>query len=231
MKKRIAAALPLILAVILCACTTPGQNPGPSPSASPSGSPTASASPGAEAAATPDSRLASSKTYQYFSARTNGDYVVQLRTHSDTGTLLMTTAVVGGRSVYSDIETETGRFTNFEKDGKNYTVMHATKTYMVTDISDVSSDSAQTADNGAFYAGNLSSSAMEEGSVEIGGKSYDYERFTVEGADIRYCFENGDLKYMLSRKDGQETQLEIISVTSGVPDSLFTIPEGYEKIG
>ena len=80
--KKILAALPLILMVVLCACTTPRQNPVPSPSSSPSGSPTVSAAPGAEAAATPDSRLASSKTYQYFSARTNGDYVVQLRTHS-----------------------------------------------------------------------------------------------------------------------------------------------------
>ena len=126
MKRMTTLLLALALCAALCGCwaqqpSVPGQPEGTTTPEVGQAAPQSSAAPSAAATATPDSRLIQSKTYQYFSARTSGDYTMTLRTQTVAGTRTTTTAVVSGRTVYSDITTDTGRFTNFEKDGKNYT--------------------------------------------------------------------------------------------------------------
>lgn len=228
MKKYAVATLVLFAILILCSC---GKNGGPTPTADsgsvPTATPTATAS-ASPAPTAPDDTVAASKTFQYFSPRTNGDYLMQLRAKSGNGAMTMTTAVVGGKTVYSDIETENGRLTNFEKEGKTYTILHDMKAYMITD-SDVEEGEA-VPDNGVFNARNLRGEDMTTGTVDIDGKTYDYEQFTVDDATVRYCFEGGTLKYMLTSKDGKDSRLEVIALMDSVPDNIYDIPAGYENL-
>lgn len=233
MKRMTTLLLALALCAALCGCwaqqpSVPGQPEGTATPEAGQAAPQSSAAPSAAATATPDSRLMQSKTYQYFSTRTSGDYTMTLRTQTDAGTRTTTTAVVSGRTVYSDITTDTGRFTNFEKDGKNYTVMHDTQTYLVTDAANVTQE-----DDGksALSAGALRGEQMEEGTVSIDGTEYAYEQFSIDSAVVRYCFDGSDLKYILTSEDGVEMQMEVLSIVGEVSPSLFEVPEGYQKIG
>lgn len=229
MKKYAVIMLLISVAVLFCAC---GKNNGtdsvPTSSSTPTASAPTSAATEPPAANAPDETIAASKTFQYFSGRTNGDYLIKLRAKSESGAMTMTTAVVGGKTVYSDIETENGRFTNFEKEGKTYTIMHDMQAYMITD-SDEEADSG-TPDNNAFQAGSLRGEDMVTGTVEIDGESYDYEQFPVDGATVRYCFAGDTLRYMLTKKEDKESTLEVVSLTNSVPDSIYDIPAGYENL-
>ena len=237
MKRLATILLTLFLCAALCCCGAPQQSAtepegtiAPEAAQTPTGSavPSAPASAPSASSEAPDGKLTQSKTYQYLSTRTSGDYTVKLRTQTDAGTRTATNAVVDGRTVYSDIETDNGRFTNFEKDGKNYTVMHDTQTYLVTDAANVTQEEAGS--NALYEAGHLGEPAAE-GTVSIDGAEYAYEQFSVDGASVRYCFDGGDLRYILTDENGTETRLEVLSITGEVSPSLFHIPDGYQKIG
>jgi len=70
------------------------------------------------------------------------------------------------------------------------------------------------------------------GEMELDGKTCYYEEFdesTEEGpSKTRYCFEGGELRYILADfGSGEETRIEVTDVSNDVDPALFTVPDGY----
>jgi len=63
--------------------------------------------------------------------------------------------------------------------------------------------------------------------IDVNGKTYLCEEFTVDGATAKYCFDGNDLKYIITNPDGTEAFLEILSYSKDVDESLFEIPTDY----
>ena len=70
--------------------------------------------------------------------------------------------------------------------------------------------------------------AVSTGDMEVNGKTYFYEEFTVEDSSVKYCFDGDDLKYILTAMDGTTYTMEIVSMEKGADASLFVLPDGYE---
>lgn len=70
--------------------------------------------------------------------------------------------------------------------------------------------------------------AVSSGDMEVNGKTYFYEEFTVEGSSVKYCFDGDNLKYILTDTEGMEIAMEIISMEKGADADLFAVPDDYE---
>lgn len=70
--------------------------------------------------------------------------------------------------------------------------------------------------------------AVSTGDVEVNGKTYFCEEFTVEGSSVKYCFDGDDLKYILTETEGISVAMEIVSMEKGADADLFVLPDGYE---
>lgn len=70
--------------------------------------------------------------------------------------------------------------------------------------------------------------AVSTGDMDVNGKTYFYEEFTVEDASVKYCFDGDEMKYILTEAEGIAVAMEIVSMEKGADADLFVLPEGYE---
>lgn len=70
--------------------------------------------------------------------------------------------------------------------------------------------------------------AVSTGDMDVNGKTYFYEEFTVEDSSVKYCFDGDDMKYILTEMEGTTYTMEIVSMEKGADADLFKLPDGYE---
>ena len=70
--------------------------------------------------------------------------------------------------------------------------------------------------------------AVSTGDMDVDGKTYFYEEFTVEDSSVKYCFDGDDMKYILTEMEGTTYTMEIVSMEKGADADLFVLPDGYE---
>lgn len=165
---------------------------------------------------------AANKTMAYFNEYVSGGaYTMEMKTNYD-GTETTMYAAYDNGNMYSESEMDGTKSIMIIKDEYQYILDPNTKTCMKMSVT----SSEQVAEMFSEEAAQYEVTA-DTGTMDIDGKSYDYEAFEVEGETVKYCFDGDDLKYIVMNMEGSEYIAEIISMEKGADASLFEVPDGY----
>ncbi len=167
---------------------------------------------------------ASTKTLAYFNKYVSGGaYTMEMKAEYQGTTTTMTSAVKDGM-VYSKNEMDGVTSIMIMKGDEQYLLDPSTKTCMKMSV--LTGDVAEMfSDEAANYE-----TAVNTGSEEINGNTYDFEEFQVEDTSVKYYFDGKDLKYIVTSMEGESYTAEIISLEKGADASLFEIPNDYSVI-
>lgn len=155
----------------------------------------------------------------------DGKYLLKFKSWSDSGENMTCVMGVDGENYYLEYETTEGKQVLFVKDNKSYGILDDLKSYVVEDID----ENAKMQDD--FNSKDIIGKTYEICEEEIGEKVYQCEKFVSEsGEENHYCFEEDNLKYIVTKANDAKVYLEILSVSDDIPHTYFEIPEGYEKI-
>lgn len=166
--------------------------------------------------------VSSTKTLGYFNDYLiDGEYTMETQMEVE-GISTAGFYAVKGDMLYSESEMDGVTSMMISKDGSQYVLDPATKTCikMSMDMADMSEMFAEEAEK---YE-----TALNTGTIDIGGVTYEYEEFAVEEeTTAKYCYDGDELKYIVTTMDGEEYTMQILSMEKGADSSLFEIPEGY----
>ena len=164
---------------------------------------------------------AATKTLAYFNDYVSGGaYTMEMKAEYQGTTTTMTSAVKDGM-IYSKSEMDGATSIMIMKDDAQYLLDPNTKSCMKMDILE-SSTVEMFSEEAANYE-----TAVNTGSEELYGKTYDFEEFDVDGTTVKYYFDGKDLKYIVTSMEGETYTAEIVSMEKGADDSLFEVPGGY----
>ena len=109
------------------------------------------------------------------------------------------------------------------KNGKSYAVADVEKIAYVTDAdTDVDIGYASDTDDMTY---------LGEGSGDFRGKTYQYDEYKdKDGYRVFFYVDGGELKGIRSMIDGEEADMEIISLDKNISDTVFDIPSNYEVV-
>ena len=150
-------------------------------------------------------------------------YKVKLDTgHEQMEDALVTYATKNG-VVYMDTVTGANRATILQKDGKVYTIMHDSKSYMEMFNEENRIDNI-------IDQSIIENPIVETGKETIEGKEYEYEKLRSDGEYNTFYYSKGTdvLKYW-KLSDGQLLVIE--EYGNDVNESLFEIPANYTEVG
>lgn len=165
--------------------------------------------------------LDGTKTLAYFNKYVSGGaYTMVMKTDYD-GTSTSMTSAVKGDMLYSETDMGGTKSIMIMRDGHQYFLDPASKVCMKMSM-DMASTSEMFSDKAASYE-----TALNTGTEEINGNSYDYEEFDVDGVSAKYYFDGNELKYITTVMEGETYLMEIVSMEKGADDSLFEIPSNY----
>lgn len=220
MKKRLLAlALVLLMVLSLAAC---GSQPAPAPSPSQDVEPDVEdTSPEPDQQQPPETQ-GDTKTMEYFADKlADGQYTME--TKMDFGGMTTTTLTAyDGDNVYSETDMDGTKTTFIIKDGYQYILDPTAKTCMKI-------PSVSTEEMTEYFGDSVDNYlvATSSGNIDIDGKSYSYEEFSIEGLTFKYCFDGNDLKYIITDMGDQSITMEVLRLEKGVDKSLFEIPADY----
>lgn len=164
---------------------------------------------------------ASTKTLAFFNEYVSGgEYTMEMKADYQGITTTMTTAIKEDM-LYSKSEMDGVTSIMIMKDDYQYMLDPGTKTCMKMSVIE-----ASVAEMFSDEASNYEA-AINTGSEELNGKTYDFEEFNVEDTAVKYYFDGNDLKYIVTSMEGESYTAEIVSMEKGADDSLFEIPGGY----
>lgn len=165
--------------------------------------------------------VASTKTMACFNEFVSGGaYTMEMKAEYQGVTTTMTSAVKDGM-LYSKSEMDGMTSIMIMKDDVQYMLDPSTKTCLKMSV--LKENAVEMfAEEAANYE-----TAVNTGTEEIDGKTYDYEEFDVEGTSVKYCFDGNDLKYILTSMEGEEYIVEVLSMKSGADKALFEVPDDY----
>lgn len=246
MKKITALMLALLLVLTLSACGKKAAVP-PAPTATPAApqsgeraAPPAapqSADPGPAQQTPPDSPAVkpadagnspwlNTKTGQFYSRFGSGKMHMEYEMEFE-GTVMTVISATSGEKTYSEVKTD-GQSTGISiMDGEDmYVIDHANKMVIKTSLQATGQELMDT----VIEEADVDPSEMQAGTREIDGKTYDTEKWTMDGAASTLCFDGDDLAYMIGEFEGEEMLIRVITVDDQVDDSLFELPEGYQEL-
>lgn len=205
MKKLLAILLTMVLMTAFSAC---GGNTGEEG--------------GSGESSSPEVNESSTKTLGYFNDYLiDGEYTMETQMEVE-GISTVGFYAVKGDMLYSKSEMDGVTSIMISKDGAQYILDPATKSCIKMSV-----DMAEISEMFAEEAGNYET-ALNTGTIDIEGVTYEYEEFTVEeSATAKYCYDGDELKYIITAMDDEEYTMEILSMKKGADQSLFEIPEGY----
>lgn len=246
MKQRFAPvlALALALALLLAACggsssaetsAAPGSSQASDPGAAgqPSDSPqspqtaeSASESAGSASAAESYGDWLKTKTGKFYGRFSDGKMTMKYQMEYEGIVMTVLTATDGTRS-YSENSMDGQTVSASLIDGETlYSIDHGSRTIVKTALQ----RNAQQTANSVLTEEDVDPAAVKTGTRVIDGKTYDTEEWTLDGGKTTFCFDGGELAYMISEADGEEYVIKILEISGKVDESLFTLPAGYEII-
>jgi hypothetical protein len=113
------------------------------------------------------------------------------------------------------------------RDGKIYTIMESTKSYMEQEVA--TGGETQTQVNADDYKAKFTG----DGKAEFAGKELEYEEYTIPAGGKVLYFVDGD-KLVGTRTesaDGTKVDMEITALDKEIPADIFDLPTDYTKIG
>lgn len=168
--------------------------------------------------------VASTKTLAYFNEYvSDGSYTMEMKTEYD-GVTATTKSASKDDMLYTESDMDGTQSIMIMRDGFQYILDPSSKTCVKMSL-----DMARTTEIFADEAVNYET-AVNTGTEEINGTSYDYEEFEVEGASVKYYFDGKALKYISTVMDGETYLMEIVSMEKGADASLFDIPTDYTVV-
>lgn len=72
--------------------------------------------------------------------------------------------------------------------------------------------------------------SFAEGKITIEGVEYDAEEWIIENEKVKMCFENDELKYIVSGENESEYVIKILEISNEVNKDLFEFPSNYTKM-
>lgn len=217
MKMRILAlALVLLMVLSLAACGTPA--PAPTQDVEPD---IEDISPEPDEPPAPEPE-GDTKVMSYFTeVLSGGSYTMETKMDFDGVTTVILTAN-DGDNVYTKSEMDGQESIFIIKDDYQYLLDPATKTCIKMPAADMEDVQKLFDDSMDTYT-----VAIDAGNVDIAGKTYSYEEYSVEGMTAKYCFDGDTLKYIITELEGQTITQEILRLEKGADKSLFEVPSDY----
>ena len=163
------------------------------------------------------------KTGKFYSRFANGRIYVEYETEMEGQVISIVTATNGDKT-YSETKMGGTSMGVSIMDGEDmYTIDHTSRMVIKMSLQ----ANVQTIAGAVLEESDVDMGDFKTGTREIGGKTYDTEELTVEGAVAVYCFDGDDLAYIISAFDGTEMTMKLVDISDKVDDSLFEIPEDY----
>jgi len=169
--------------------------------------------------------LNSGKTAAFFSMFDSGTYHMKAKT------------TVGGMEVISETfmkgdmmatvgETGGMSYRSIKRDNLIYVINDETRTVMVMSIS---ASLGSTPEEPVRTAGMLVTSS---GTARFNGKNLPYEEYSTRGSDVKVqlFIDGNNLAGIRTIASGQTIDMIILALDQNVPNSVFEIPAGYQRI-
>ncbi len=140
-----------------------------------------------------------------------------------------TIMAVKGKFTYVDVISESTHISTITDTAARSTVvlLHEDKMYMK--MPDGSYQAPNINEGSDLSEAEKVKMVKSSGKEKIAGKTYDYDKITVNGnISQTYYFEEGTDKWKYRKTD--ETLMEIIEYGNNVDENLFRIPKGYSKM-
>ena len=163
------------------------------------------------------------KTGKFYSRFANGRIYVEYETEMEGQVISIVTATNGDKTYSETKMGGTSMGVSIMDAEDMYTIDHTSRMVIKMSLQ----ANAQTIAGAVLEESDVDMGDFKTGTREIGGKTYDTEELTVEGAAAVYCFDGDDLAYIISAFDGTEMTMKIVEISDKVDDSLFEIPQDY----
>ncbi|MCL2514267.1 MAG: hypothetical protein FWF08_10230 [Oscillospiraceae bacterium] len=222
MKKFFAITLALVLALSLAACGNSGKNNGDTGITSPAGAENTTAKTGNNDSATANSPSGTGKAFSYFNGGT-----FHMKAKSEVQGIQMEMEYYAKGSNMAVISEAGGEKTRMiTRDGKIYVVMDESKSYIDYSENSMFSQSSSSKDISAEGKAMTGS-----GTAQFNGKNLSYEEYEInDSSKQQYFFDGNDLAGIRTLTNEDTVDIIIVSIDKDVPDSIFEVPEGYEKM-
>ena len=167
--------------------------------------------------------IAGPKTLAFFEEYNEKDGYYMSSTANAAGTeLTLTSAVKDGKS-YVNVEQAGGSYSIIIKDDKIYMLEAETKRAYAVSSASIGFGSYMEEAEDMIYGSQYS-----EGEVTIDGVKYQYEGYTSERGEVRYCFLGKNFRYLTVDNGSEYVAIKVNELSKNVDESLFEIPEDYK---
>jgi len=172
---------------------------------------------------TETSGFSKTKTGKFYSQFTNGKMYMEYEMEYD-GEKTKVTSATSGQKIYSKSSNDQAESISIIDGNTLYMIDHKSKMVIKITVD----ESSGTINNGILDENDVNMEQLKTGTRNIGGKSYETEEWTVDGATSIMCFEEDDLAYIVSEYEGEEIVVKILKASNIVDDKLFEIPSNYK---
>lgn len=167
------------------------------------------------------------KTGKYYNRFSNGELTVKYEMKVNDQLLTMISSSGENKSYIETILDGERISTVLTIDNVFYTIDHSSKTI-------IEMTAGYQASGGiASYIvtdRDVDLNSFAEGKITIEDVEYDAEEWVIENEKVKMCFENDDLKYIISGENDSEYVIKILEISNEVNKDLFEFPADYTKM-
>lgn len=167
------------------------------------------------------------KTGKYYNRFSDGDLTVKYEMKVNDQLLTMISSIGENKSYIETILDGERISTVLTIDDVFYTIDHSSKTI-------IEMTAGYQASGGiASYVvtdRDVDLKSFAEGKITIEDVEYDAEEWVIENEKVKMCFENDELKYIVSGENESEYVIKILEISNEVNKDLFEFPADYTKM-
>lgn len=167
------------------------------------------------------------KTGKYYNRFSNGDLTVKYEMKVNDQLLTIISSTGENKSYIETILDGERISTVLTIDDVFYTIDHSSKTI-------IEMTAGYQASGGiASYVvtdRDVDLESFAEGKITIEDVEYDAEEWVIENEKVKMCFENDELKYIVSGENESEYVIKILEISNEVNKDLFEFPADYTKM-
>lgn len=167
------------------------------------------------------------KTGKYYNRFSDGDLTVKYEMKVNDQLLTMISSTGENKSYIETILDGERISTVLTIDDVFYTIDHSSKTIIEM------TGGYQASGGIASYVvtdRDVDLKSFAEGKITIEDVEYDAEEWVIENEKVKMCFENDELKYIVSGENESEYVIKILEISNEVNKDLFEFPADYTKM-
>ena len=167
------------------------------------------------------------KTGKYYNRFSDGDLTVKYEMKVNDQLLTMISSTGENKSYIETILDGERISTVLTIDDVFYTIDHSSKTIIEM------TGGYQASGGIASYVvtdRDVDLKSFAEGKITIEDVEYDAEEWVIEKEKVKMCFENDELKYIVSGENESEYVIKILEISNEVNKDLFEFPAAYTKM-